>query len=374
MKELDSANTWFVHLFFTVIFDPLSMSSDLIQKICDETGCSRATVYRALKGSELVGDATRQKVQAAARRIGVNFNPLVGEWMSHVRNSDNPLAKEPLVYLSGHTKAQYAASTLLSETWEGAQQRASELGFSMMLWQVEEQDSADRWKEIGAALAQEKVRGVIVSRFPPNAGEVRLPWDSISTVAIGFSARRPPMHTVTSHGLDTVTYCLDLLVQRGYRRPGWVCSNFAEHLGGGRHTADFLAGRYCFPEAEEVPVFRMSIEENRPEDKTAFLEWYHRFRPDVVISGGIGEYYEWLLEAGVSIPEETGFFFLGLRLMESPFSGIRQPSASLGRSAVEMLATLIYHGERGLPERPNIVQTLNPTLHEGRTIRAPMTQ
>ena len=350
------------------------MSSDSINKICERVGCYRSTVYRALKGSELVNQATRKQVQAAACEIGLNINSLVGEWMAHVRNPENPLAKEPLVYLSGHSKAQYAGSALLNETWEGARRRAGELGFSIRISYNDESDGGGaRWERMAEALRREEVRGVVVSRFPPNADAVDLPWDSISTVAIGFSARCPPMHTVTSHGFDTMEFCLNLLSRRGYRRPGWVCSHFAERLGGGRHTAYFLAGCHQFPDAEAIPIFRASIEDARPGDRKAFLKWYRQYKPDVVLSGGIGEYYDWLVEAGVSIPGETGFFFLGLREKDSFFSGLRQPSRSLGRSAVEMLASLIYHGERGLPERPNIVQTLNATLNAGRTIRPPQT-
>jgi hypothetical protein len=36
---------------------------------------------------------------------------------------------------------------------------------------------------------------------------------------------------------------------------------------------------------------------------------------------------------------------------------------------VEMLGTLIYHGDRGLPKRANIIQTFNPVFNEGATIR-----
>jgi hypothetical protein len=93
-----------------------------------------------LKGSELVNQATRKQVQAAACEIGLNINSLVGEWMAHVRNPENPLAKEPLVYLSGHSKAQYAGSALLNETWEGARRRAGELGFSIRISYNDESD------------------------------------------------------------------------------------------------------------------------------------------------------------------------------------------------------------------------------------------
>jgi DNA-binding LacI/PurR family transcriptional regulator len=345
------------------------MSSDLVNKICLETGCSRSTVYRALKGSELVGKATRKRIQASASKIGLRFNPLVGEWMAHVRNSKNQLSRVPLLYLCGVPDEIYATEPFFSNTWKGARECAAELGFSIIRRYIDGNSGPDQWKEIGEDLCRQKIRGVVISRFPPNAKPVNLPWESISCVAIGFSASRPAMHTVTSHGFETIRYCLDLLKKRGYERPGWVCSDFAECLGGGRHTANFLAARHVFTHAGEVPIFRVSIEARRDEDRVAFLDWYHRYRPDVILSGGIREYHDWLLEAGVDIPKETGFFFVGLRQKHIGFSGIWQPSDRLGRSAVEMLGTLIYHGDRGLPKRANIIQTFNPVFNEGATIR-----
>jgi DNA-binding LacI/PurR family transcriptional regulator len=84
------------------------------------------------------------------------------------------------------------------------------------------------------------------------------------------------------------------------------------------------------------------------------------------------EYWDWLLEAGVRIPEDVGFFFLGIRQgnpAHQELTGIPQPSNDLGRSAVDLLATRIYHGERGLPSQPDIIQTLVPLIIEGKTVR-----
>jgi pyrimidine operon attenuation protein/uracil phosphoribosyltransferase len=73
----------------------------------------------------------------------------------------------------------------------------------------------------------------------------------------------------------------------------------------------------------------------------------------------------------VRIPEDVGFFFLGMRhgnTAHQQLTGIPQPSTDLGRSAVDLLATLIYHGERGLPSQPDVIQTLVPLIIEGKTV------
>ena len=346
------------------------MPSDLLQKVIKQTGCSRATVYRALQGSSLVSADTRVKVQAAAKRVGFSLNPLVGDWMARVRKPGALQTRRPIVYLAGHDRETYAATPLLSETWKGAKKRAEELGFSIQIWHVGSRNL--ELEKIPDQLRKKNIHGVIISRFPPNSPTLSLPWEDLSVVAIGFSAQHPPMHTVSSHGYETMRHCLEDLRRRGYKRPGYVGSIVSETLGGSRHTADFLALRESFPDAVDIPLLRLRIEGESKKKKEEFLKWLEDYRPDVVLSGGIIEYRDWLIEAGLRIPEDVGFFFLGIRHgnpAQRDLTGIPQPSTDLGRSAVDLLATLIYHGERGLPSQPDIIQTLVPLLIEGKTVR-----
>jgi DNA-binding LacI/PurR family transcriptional regulator len=346
------------------------MPSDLLQRVIKETGCSRATVYRALQGSSLVSDDTRKKVQSAAKRVGFSLNPLVSDWMARVRKQQASQTRHPIVYLAGHSSKAYAETPLLSKTWDGAKKRAEELGFSIQIWHVGSRDL--ELEKIPDQLRKNGIHGVIISRFPPNSPALSLPWEDLSLVAIGFSAQHPPMHTVSSHGYETMRHCLDDLRRRGYKRPGYVGSIVAETLGGSRHTADFLALRETFPDAVEIPTLRLRIEGNAQKNKEDFLKWLQDYRPDVILSGGTMEYRDWLIEAGVRIPEDVGFFFLGIRqgnAAHRELTGIPQPSTDLGRSAVDLLATRIYHGERGLPSQPDIIQTLVPLIIEGKTVR-----
>ena len=346
------------------------MPADLLQRVIKETGCSRATVYRALQGSTLVSEATREKVQAVAKRVGFYLNPLVSHWMACVRKPGALQTRHPIVYLAGHDRETYAATPLLSETWKGAKKRAAELGFSIHIWHVGSRNLV--LEKIPDKLRKQGIHGVIISRFPPNSPTLSLPWENLSVVAIGFSAQHPPMHTVSSHGYETMRHCLEDLSRRGYKRPGYVGSIGTETMGGSRHTADFLALRESFPDAVDIPLLRLRIEDDSKRNKGEFFKWLRDYRPDVILSGGIIEYRDWLMEAGLRIPNDVGFFFLGIRQgnpVHRELTGIPQPSNDLGRSAVDLLATLIYHGERGLPLQPDIIQTLVPLLIEGKTVR-----
>ena len=345
------------------------MPADLLQRVIKETGCSRATVYRALQGSSLVSVDTQKKVQSAAKRVGFFLNPLVSDWMAGVRKPQASQTRHPIVYLAGHSSDAYAETPLLSETWKGARKRAKELGFSIQIWHVGSRNL--EVEKIPDQLRKNDIHGVIISRFPPNSTALSLPWEDLSVVAIGFSAQHPPMHTVSSHGYETMRHCLEDLRRRGYKRPGYVGSIVTETLGGSRHTADFLALRETFPDAVDIPLLRLRIGAESKKNKEEFLKWLQDYEPDVILSGGILEYRDWLIEAGVRIPEDVGFFFLGIRQgnpAHRELTGILQPSTDLGRSAVDLLATLIYHGERGLPSQPDIIQTLIPLIIEGKTV------
>lgn len=346
------------------------MPADLLQKVIDETGCSRATVYRALQGSALVSEATREKVQAVAKRVGLRLNPMVGEWMARVRNSAAEFSRQPLLYLAGHNRAEYAKNFLLEASWRAARQRARELGFSIEISYADQRSGG--WQRMVNHIRERGIRGVVIARFPPGSPPVELPWDELSVVGIGFTASHPPLHTVASHGFETMRHGIEELRKRGYRRPGYVGSLLTEQIGGSRHTADFLACRELFPEALEVPPLRLMMEGNIATCRVKFLRWYRQYRPDVIVSGGITEYLAWLQGEGIRIPEEVGYFHLGLR-KDFPVirqaAGIPQPGSELGRSAVDALAVMLYHGETGLPARADILQTFANSFVKGRTLR-----
>jgi LacI family transcriptional regulator len=289
--------------------------------------------------------------------------------MARVRKPQASQTRHPIVYLAGHSSKAYAETPLLSETWKGARKRAKELGFSIQIWHVGSRNL--EVEKIPDQLRKNDIHGVIISRFPANSPALSLPWEDLSLVAIGFSAKHPPMHTVSSHGYETMRHCLEYLRRRGYKRPGYVGSIVTETMGGSRHTADFLALRETFPDAVDIPLLRLRIGAESKKNKEEFLKWLQDYEPDVIVSGGIAEYRDWLIEAGVRIPEDVGFFFLGMRhgnTAHQQLTGIPQPSTDLGRSAVDLLATLIYHGERGLPSQPDVIQTLVPLIIEGKTV------
>ena len=175
--------------------------------------CSRSTVYRALQGNPLVSVATREKVQAAAGRIGFRLNPMVGEWMAKVRNPETVLSRLPMLYLAGHSRAQYREIHFLRSTWQGARQRARELGFSIEIWHVAQMQQD--WERIVKKIRLREIRGVIIARFPPGSRLVDLPWPDISTVGIGFTALHPPIHTLASHGFETMRYAMEELRKIG---------------------------------------------------------------------------------------------------------------------------------------------------------------
>jgi hypothetical protein len=53
---------------------------------------------------------------------------------------------------------------------------------------------------------------------------------------------------------------------------------------------------------------------------------------------------------------------------ESDLSGVIEPNFLIGRTAVELVASMLQMGEHGIPSRP-ILQLIDGTWNEGRTIR-----
>ena len=80
-----------------------------LQDVADRAGVHRSTVALALRDNPRISSATRQRVQAIARELGYQLNPLVAALMS-ARRSGNPLKHVTLGYVTNYPALASAGS------------------------------------------------------------------------------------------------------------------------------------------------------------------------------------------------------------------------------------------------------------------------
>jgi LacI family transcriptional regulator len=112
----------------------------------------------------------------------------------------------------------------------------------------------------------------------------------------------------------------------------------------------YLAAQNMFGGPGLQPLLTVTGEEDKPT-KT----WLRRSKPDAVIGFGPAQFL-CLTRLGVSIPRDLAFAALDVeqtRLAHvDAVAGINQNLALIGATAVDILASQLYHNELGLPQRP----------------------
>src|SRR5688500_6628713 len=100
-----------------------------MEDVAREAGCHTSTVSLALRGDERIPLETRERVSAAAQRLGYRINPMIAAWVS-ARRAGRPAARRvPLAYLTCHPgNFRWQADAHFRSIYDGAHERAERYG------------------------------------------------------------------------------------------------------------------------------------------------------------------------------------------------------------------------------------------------------
>lgn len=351
--------------------EPAKPSIRTISELAAATGLGRSTVSVALRGGGGVSAATRDAVRKVALEGGYNLRPLVSERMARLRTGGNSEEGEVrLAFLTDYPAAMQRQNIYVDITWLAAKAEASRLGCALELWRVPA-EGAD-WVDVGRRLLKRGVRGVMISAFVPPFQMVALPWNQISSVRLGSHNQSPPMHQVLASGLYAAQLGLRELAALGYRRPGVVLAVPPESPGIERRPAAyFQAALSTMPEMASIPPLFDTFPDRTPQG-ARLRSWLKKEKPDVVVSMHNDRVLRALKGAGVSVPQDIGYFQFGVldRIRSHrEISGTDAPAPGMGSMAVDFLLSLVQSNETGLPSRPLAIEAFTEFC-PGRTLRA----
>jgi LacI family transcriptional regulator len=338
-----------------------AMTAPSMRSLARDLGLSAATVSLALRDSPRVVATTKRRVVEAAARAGYVANPLVGSVLAAVRRSSHGGFHGALMVLNYSEKAEPELLAFHREILIGAKRRALELGYSLThAWLGPRLLAPSR---ISAIIEARGVRGVIMIPFPETRDLSELNWPALSGVAMDYCLSAPLLHTVLPNHQQSLLTAMEHLVKMGYRRPGLMI----EHARDKRLKYGWSAGFYSACRANfgaiEVPVLTDS-----PLDRAAFLKWFRRHRPDVVMAHAQREVKGWLRELGLSVPRDVGFVALNASECTAPCAALDQQPLLLGAAAVESVVAQVQRNEQGVPPAPKTIM-LPARWEHGPTVR-----
>jgi LacI family transcriptional regulator len=338
-------------------------STPSLRDIAVRTGVTIMSVSRALRGSPQVSAAKRDEILRVAKELGYRPDPQVTRLMALLRTSKAKRADSVIALIN--TRAErglHLREPHLREFYEGAAQRADELGFKLEeFWLADPAISVRRQQSILNA------RGIeALLLLPVEAGFKGLPLDvsRFALSAIGRSHHTVPCDRACPNHYNAVTLALARLAERGFHRVGAAFFDGINERTDRRYSAAVLDHLDQLAPADRVPPLI-----SPRWDADAFRAWFETHRPGVVVTHGehIREFA--LRDLGLRAPRDYGYVNLNLLQSSDRSAGIDQNYALVGAAALDLLAGQVNHQERGLPAFPRTV-TINGVWREGDSLPA----
>ena len=318
------------------------------QAVAEAVGLHYSTVSLALRNDPRLPQKTRDRVQAAAKRLGYTPNPLVSLLMARVRRG-NVEYRGTLAYVHTVPADGYRPNQVARNFLAGATRRAGELGYRLDHFNLSAEPREAT--SLTRVLQARNITGVIVNHSPsPACPDHHLPFDlsPFAAVSIGVPVIRPALHYVANDQYMRPILAARELLALGYRRPGLVIKEPFDLFMAHRCSAGFWAVQQYGPEIEVVPILRI----DPAKDRSSLERWLKEHRPQVVLGTDIS-ICQLLEETGARVPQDLGWVHLDRMPQHAPSAGVYGNSEYTGAAAVEMVVSQLHRGESGPPPRPS---------------------
>lgn len=351
------------HVIISIPFSPVSTSSPSIRDIARILGISHTTVSQALRNKCNVKLATRKRVQAAADSLGYQINPLAGSVMAQMRLKRGAAfcATLAIIDLDGTEGRPPASAEYHQELFEGASDRAVELGFRPEIIRTDNGDTVGR--NINSILQERGIHGALLLPVRKFQTVTRQDWSRCACVYADYVEGQTALHNICPDHFGAMRAAIRHLGALGYRRPGLVLEQSEERRLFGRWGSAFSL--FATGKGRHDKASKLITSGNAHRE---FSTWFKSYRPDVVIGHG-AEIMDWMRECGASIPSTHGFCCLNIvKNPDLACTGLDQQPRMIGARGIEMVIAQLQRGEYGVPSQP--LSTAMPSVwSEGPTLR-----
>jgi LacI family transcriptional regulator len=344
-----------------------SVNRPNMRQLAEAAGVSHVTVSRALRNDPCISRATTKRIQALARRMGYRPNPLVSALMTQLRTTHRLSYRPVIAYLNTWwPRSAWESSATYVSQFKGARERAYGLGYDLeIFWLCEPSMNPRRMAQI---LRTRGIGGILVGAVQEQAIPLSFPWKDYTLATIGYSLHEPDIHRACHAHFRGMERAMGELIDRGYRRIGYVTSLDFEHRVNSLWGAAFRLHQQRLDPADRIEplVFPGGA------GTEGVAEWLKETGPDAVVNALPGV-YEIVVSLGVEIPRRLAFVHLDVpeSLRAQGVCGIDQLSREVGAIAAELVSTQLYTNTAGIPEHPT-TQLINGAWVEGRTIGLPL--
>lgn len=286
-------------------------------------------------------------------------DPLLSALSAYRSSSMRSSFQGVLVWINGFPSQDFFThdKSFYGDCYQGARKRAEALGYKLeMFWIGEQRMSGKRASNI---LRARNILGIIVGPMPEMAPKMDLDWESFNSLRIGYSLADSRITNVISDQFANTQWAFQRLLDDGFKRIGFACPRYLDSRVSNKFSGAYMSMVHHHFREPLIPMF---LDDEKQGDPGAFLAWYEKYRPEVILAGGRSVYYKVLVKAGIKVPEMVQFVSLHCEYMKSPVAGISQNGEAVGIVAVDHLVGMIQRFKVGLESQPKTTTILGRWL------------
>jgi len=348
----------------------MTITTRSLKQVAAAAGVSTMTVSRVMRNSPLVGEKTRARVLAVAKKMDYQPNPIASRLMAVVRKGKgrkNTTAIALVRDRRGRPSADGDIHRYVNQ--EDVRHRAEMHGYAVDEFLLGEGGlTVTRLQSI---LTARSIEGVLFSLETLRNEVEGFDFSRYASATFGYGLQAPALHRASTNMMQGLCSAFLRLEKLGYERIGLAITPWVNDRSDQTYSGAMLNYQANHPRRQQVPplIFRSN---NLVENKRAFCHWARLHRPDVVISFD-KQVPDWIRKTlGRRIPEDVGFVVHDWTERAAGYSGICHNRNHVVMAAVDMVTTQLHHSEIGIPEVPHQV-LIPPTWVEGESCRASIT-
>ncbi len=317
-----------------------------IKDVAQVAGVHFTTVSLALRGHPSIRAATRDRIVAAAARIGYRKDQVFSALSTRRSRGQVPLYVPKIAFVHNRSPENgYTRLPHFRRMEEAARAQAEAMGYELETVFLDEGHHSSA--SLLDYLRAKEIRGIVLAVLEPGRREPQLPWEEFSVVRIETRHLAPTFLGVAVDQGYAVKTSLQRLQALGYQRIGLAIGRHDEVMTGDDNVSHYLywSERCTTP---GIPPLLFPENSSAKEVIPPLAAWVREHRLDAVMCNWTNV-RSMLATAGFTVPEDVACACLCLDRRTPGLAGVATALDLLAEHAVSLLATLLRTERRGPP-------------------------
>lgn len=322
-------------------------SNPTIKDVARVAGVHFTTVSMALRGHPSIPSTTRDRIVAAAGRIGYQRDSVFSALSNRRSHTQARNFAPGIAYIVNRSPENgYYRRSHYRMLVEGARKQAEALGYRFELLFVD--DGYHNSTSLYNYLKKQGFTGLIIGAFESGRAGVELDWSEFCVVKIDSRHMDPPVTFISTDQFNGVRLAMQKMHMLGYARIGLAVGIEDEEGTDDMHLSGYLLEQPEISPSCAIPPLFFPRGAGGKEAIPLLRSWIQENHLDAVVCNWTS-IRTMVSTAGFRCPEQVACACLCLGRRNSSLAGLVANMDLVGQRGSALLATLMRSERRGIP-------------------------